>query len=140
MRALDNLNPKSLWYYFEEICQIPRPSKKEEKIIKYLLNFAENNSLKSKKDKVGNVLIIKPASKGYETKPSIVLQSHLDMVCEKNEKTKFDFDKDPIQVFVENGWVKAHGTTLGADDGIGIAAQLATLASNDIVAFFQSSL
>jgi len=132
MKALDNLTPKSLWFYFEEICQIPRPSKKEEKIIKYILEFANKNGLKSKKDKVGNVLIQKPAYKGYETKPSIVLQSHLDMVCEKNEKTKFDFDKDPIQVFIENGWVKAHGTTLGADDGIGIAAQLAILASNDI--------
>jgi dipeptidase D len=132
MRAFENLIPQPLWFYFEEICQIPRPSKKEEQIIKYILDFAAKNGLESKKDKVGNVLIKKRASKGFENKPTLVLQSHLDMVCEKNEGTKFDFEKDPIRPFVENGWVKASGTTLGADDGIGVAAQLAILASKDI--------
>jgi len=132
MRIFEHLYPELLWFYFEEICKIPRPSKKEGQIIKYLLEFATKFGLGSKKDHIGNVLIKKPATVGFENKPAIVLQSHLDMVCEKNEYTKFDFEQDPIQPYIENNWVKAWGTTLGADDGIGIAAQLAILASKDI--------
>ena len=126
------LQPKDLWHYFEEICQIPRPSKKEEKIAAYLLNFAKEQGLEAKKDEAGNVLIIKPASAGMEQTPTVVLQAHMDMVCEKNADTVHDFDKDPIQPYIDGEWVKAKGTTLGADDGIGMAAQLAILASDTI--------
>lgn len=126
------LQPKDLWHYFEEICQIPRPSKKEEKIAAYLINFAKEQGLEVKKDEAGNVLIAKPASAGMEQTPTVVLQAHMDMVCEKNTDTVHDFDKDPIQPYIDWEWVKAKGTTLGADDGIGMAAQLAILASDTI--------
>jgi dipeptidase D len=129
---LKNLEPSAIWKYFEEICSIPRASKKEEKIIQYLIDFAIQHHLDYKKDATGNLLISKNASPGFEDKPTIVLQSHVDMVCEKNETTNHNFDSDPIITRVEDGWVKATGTTLGADDGIGMAAQLAILHSNDI--------
>ena len=118
--------------FFHEILQIPRASKKEEKIIQYLVDFAKHHQLPYKQDEAGNLLISKPAGKGKEKIKTVVLQSHVDMVCEKNSDIKHDFDKDPIQAFVDGEWVKARGTTLGADDGIGIAAQLAVLASNEI--------
>lgn len=127
-----DLNPKRLWYYFHQILQIPRPSKKEEKIISYLLNFGKEHGLESIQDEIGNVLIRKPASKGMENRATVVLQSHVDMVCEKNNDVKFDFENDPILSWIDDGWVKAKGTTLGADDGIGIAAQLALLEANDL--------
>jgi len=126
------LKPKRLWYYFNQILQIPRPSKKEGKIIKYLLDFGKRQGLDTMQDEVGNVLIRKPATKGWENKKMAVLQSHVDMVCEKNNDVAFDFENDPIIAWIDDGWVKARGTTLGADDGIGIAAQLAILESNDI--------
>jgi dipeptidase D len=129
---LQKLQPSAIWHYFNEICQIPRPSKKEEQIIQYLHVFAKTHELSIKTDSVSNVLITKNASKGQEHKPTVVLQSHLDMVCEKNETTIHNFDTDPIIPFIDSEWVKAKGTTLGGDDGIGIAAQLALLASNDI--------
>lgn len=132
MSILKDLNPKEVWSYFGEICQVPRPSKKEEQIIKYLLDFGKKHNLESFKDKIGNILIKKPATSGYENKKAVVLQSHMDMVCEKNADTKHDFLKDPIQPVIDAGWVSAKGTTLGADDGIGMAAQLALLAANDI--------
>ncbi|MBE9467485.1 MAG: aminoacyl-histidine dipeptidase [Bacteroidetes bacterium] len=132
MDILKGLKPEKVWSYFEEICQIPRPSKKEEKIIEYLVAFGKKHNLKTKKDKVGNVIIKKPATKGKENLKGIVLQSHIDMVCEKNNDVEHDFDKDPIIPFIDGGWVKAKGTTLGADDGIGVAAELAILAANDI--------
>ncbi|MBS2100048.1 aminoacyl-histidine dipeptidase [Carboxylicivirga linearis] len=132
MGKLSHLEPNTIWNYFEEICQVPRPSKKEEKIIQFLLDFAEKNELEAKKDHIGNVLIKKPASKGIENLKSVVLQSHIDMVCEKNSDTKFNFDTDAIKPIVDGEWVKAEGTTLGADDGIGIAAQMAILASDNI--------
>ncbi len=132
MNSLKKLIPREIWGYFEEICTIPRPSKKEEHIIQYLVNFAEENNLEYKQDSIGNVLIIKPATEGCEEAPSVILQSHVDMVCEKHSHVKHDFEKDPIKPVVEDGWVKASGTTLGADDGIGVAAQLAVLASEDI--------
>ncbi|MEI6174169.1 MAG: aminoacyl-histidine dipeptidase [Bacteroidota bacterium] len=130
---IEQLKPDRLWYYFLEICKIPRPSKKEEKIASYIRNFALKHELECNVDEAGNVLIRKPASPGYENRQSVILQSHLDMVCEKNSDTSHDFDKDPIVPWVDGNWVKARGTTLGADDGIGIAAALAILESNDII-------
>ena len=130
---IEQLKPDRLWYYFLEICKIPRPSKKEEKIASYIRNFALKHKLECNVDEAGNVLIRKPASPGYENRQPVILQSHLDMVCEKNSDTSHDFDKDPIVPWVDGNWVKARGTTLGADDGIGIAAALAILESNDIV-------
>ncbi len=133
MEKISNLEPSLLWKFFDEITRIPRPSKKEEKIRSYLINFAEKKKLEYLVDQAGNLLIKKQASKGMEKLKTIVLQSHLDMVCEKNSDTNHDFEKDPIHTFIEGGWVKASGTTLGADDGIGIAAQMAVLESNDII-------
>ena len=129
---LQELNPKSVFFYFSEICKIPRASKKEEKIIAYLLDFAKQHSLDAKKDKAGNVLITKPATAGLENRKTVVLQSHMDMVCEKNDDVDFNFDTDPIQAYVDGEWVKAKGTTLGADCGIGMATQLAILVDKDI--------
>ncbi|HZL11382.1 MAG TPA: aminoacyl-histidine dipeptidase [Prolixibacteraceae bacterium] len=132
MRRLTKLIPQPLWNYFEDICQIPRPSKKEEKIIGFLLDFAKTNGLKARQDEIGNVLISKPATKGREKDQIVILQSHVDMVCEKNSETKHNFESDAIKPFIADGWVKAEGTTLGSDDGIGIAAQMAILAATDI--------
>lgn len=132
MATINKLKPVEVFEQFEEILKIPRPSKKEEKIIKYLLDFAKTHKLKAAKDQAGNVLISKPATKGLEKKKTVVLQSHMDMVCEKNNVTKHNFDKDPIIPIIDGEWIKAKETTLGADDGIGIAAQLALLVSNKI--------
>lgn len=133
MSILGNLEPKNVWNYFEEITKVPRPSKKEEKIIAFLLDFAKKNNLEAKRDKIGNVLISKPASKGMENRKSVVLQSHVDMVCEANKDTVIDFDNDPITPYIDGEWVKAKGTTLGADDGIGMAASMAILTDNSLV-------
>ena len=116
--------------YFKEITQIPRESGHEEHIIAYLQEFALSHGLACKTDEAGNVLITKEAAPGYEDVPVIVLQSHSDMVCEKNEGVEHDFAKDPIRYVIENGWMVAPDTTLGADCGIGIAAQLALLDSD----------
>lgn len=132
MNKLEHLKPQPLFNYFEQICQIPRPSKKEEKIRKFLLDFAKEHNLTAKTDKAGNVLISKPAYPGRENRPVVILQTHMDMVCEKNSDKIFDFDNDPIEPIIADGWVKANGTTLGADCGIGIAAQLAVLTSDKI--------
>ena len=131
-RILSHLEPSRIWKHFEDICQVPRPSKKEEKILKFLIDFAEKNQLEWKQDKAGNLLITKPATKGYEDRQSVVLQSHVDMVCEKNADVDHDFDHDPIIPRLDNGWVRGTGTTLGADDGIGIAVQMAILESGQI--------
>ena len=127
-----SLQPERLWFYFTEILKIPRPSKKEEKIIAYLKEFGKTHNLETLQDETGNILIRKPATQGMENMKSVVLQSHVDMVCEKNNDVEFDFEKDPIQARIDGEWVKAKGTTLGADDGIGIAAQLAILEAKDI--------
>ena len=132
MSDIKKLKPESVFKYFDEILQIPRPSKKEEKIIAYLVDFAKKLNLEYKVDKVGNVVITKKASKGYENKKGIILQSHIDMVCEKNSDFEHDFDKDPIPAYIDAGWIKSKGTTLGADDGIGVAAQLAILEDNSL--------
>ncbi|MEI6684427.1 MAG: aminoacyl-histidine dipeptidase [Bacteroidota bacterium] len=129
---LRQLKPDRLWHYFLEICKVPRPSKKEERIAAYLVAFAAGHKLECRVDEAGNVLIRKPAVKGFENRSTVILQSHLDMVCEKNSDTKHDFDTDPIIPWIDGDWVKAKGTTLGADDGIGIAAALAILESQDI--------
>ena len=129
---LHSLKPRRLWYYFAEICEVPRPSKKEEKIAKYLLDFAASHHLEGILDETGNVMIRKPASLGYESHKTVILQSHMDMVGEKNADIHHDFAKDPILPRIEGDWVKATGTTLGADCGIGIAATLAVLEANDI--------
>jgi dipeptidase D len=130
---MKDLRPERVWRYFDEILKIPRLSKHEEKIIAYLGEFASAHSLPFRKDDAGNCLITKPASAGYENRATIVLQSHLDMVGEKLTESDHDFSKDPIRVKIEDGWMTAEGTTLGADDGIGIAATLAILASDDIM-------
>lgn len=127
-----DLSPALIWEYFDEITKVPRPSKKEEKIVAYLVDFAKKHKLKVHQDEAMNVVIYKPATPGKENLKSVILQSHVDMVCEKNSDTEFDFDTDPIQTYVDGDWVKARGTTLGADDGIGMAAALAILASDDL--------
>jgi len=132
MTPILNLKPRRVFYYFDEICRIPHPSKKEEKIIAWLLETGKTLQLETKRDKIGNVLISKPATKGKENVTPVIFQSHVDMVCEKNSDTKFDFDKDAIQPYIDGEWLKAKGTTLGADDGIGVAIQLALLEDPDI--------
>ncbi|MFZ4523895.1 MAG: aminoacyl-histidine dipeptidase [Bacteroidales bacterium] len=129
---IHQLQPERLWHYFLEICRIPRPSKKEEKIATYISEFAIKHNLPCIIDEAGNVLIRKPATPGYEQRRGVILQSHLDMVCEKNADTVHDFDTDPILPWIDGNWIKAKGTTLGADDGIGIAAALAILEATDI--------
>jgi dipeptidase D len=126
------LSPEKIWFYFGEICKIPRPSKKERLITDYIIGVARKLNLENEIDETGNILIRKSATKGYENFPVVILQSHIDMVCEKNSDSDHDFDFDPIIPRVEGEWVKATGTTLGADDGIGVAAQLAILEANDI--------
>ncbi len=132
MTLLKQLEPSTVWNYFEQICQVPRPSKKEEKIMEFLVAFAQEHDLEYYQDEIGNLLIVKQASYGCENLQSVLLQSHVDMVCEKHAHVKHNFEKDPIVPVVEEDWVKAKGTTLGADDGIGVAAQMALLASSDI--------
>ena len=132
MKILAHLDPQPLFDYFEMICRIPRPSKKEEKIRQFLLDFAKKHQMEAKTDEVGNVLISKPAAPGREGATKVILQTHMDMVCEKNSDKIFDFDTDSIEPLVDGNWVKANGTTLGADCGIGIAAQMAVLTSTEI--------
>lgn len=132
-KELNQLQPSAVWKYFLEICKIPRPSKKEEKISAFLVAFGQKHGLETVVDETGNVVIRKPATPGMEGSKTVILQSHMDMVCEKNSDTLHDFDTDPIQPFIDGDWVKARGTTLGADDGIGIAAQLALLAADNLV-------
>lgn len=132
MSEILKLEPKQVWQYFHEITQIPRPSKKEKRIIEYMSEFGRKHNLETHVDQVGNVIIKKPATKGMENRKGVILQSHLDMVPQKNSDKKHDFEKDPIQTHVEGEWVKANGTTLGSDNGIGVAATMALLASSDI--------
>jgi dipeptidase D len=127
-----NLLPKPLWQHFYELTQIPRPSKKEQKAAQFVAEFGKKLGLFTEVDKVGNVLIRKPATKGMENCKGVILQSHVDMVPQKNNDTKHDFEKDPIDAYVDGDWVKAKGTTLGADNGIGVAAAMAVLEATDI--------
>ncbi len=130
--ALENLQPAAVWRFFNDILQIPRPSKHEEKINQYLVEYGVNKGFETFTDTVGNVLIRKPATKGFENRPWVCLQSHIDMVCEKNNDKVFDFHKDAIVPVLKGEWLHADGTTLGADDGIGVATALAILDSTDI--------
>lgn len=124
---IKDLKPELIWQCFDEITKIPRPSCHEEQIRKFLLDFAATHGVEAKTDKCGNVLMRKPASKGCENAPTVVLQSHMDMVAEKNNDVEHDFLKDPIKTYVDGDWVKARGTTLGADNGIGMAAAMAVM-------------
>ena len=127
-----NLEPSIIWNNFCELNAVPRPSKKEEKVIKFMHDFGVSLGLETQIDKVGNVVIFKPATDGMENRKTVVLQSHLDMVHEKNNEVDFDFEKSGIQMYVDNDWVRAKGTTLGADNGLGVATIMSVLESNDI--------
>ncbi|MDR1380329.1 MAG: aminoacyl-histidine dipeptidase [Tannerella sp.] len=129
---IKDLEPKLVWNYFHEITRVPRPSKKEGKIIKYVEEVAARHGIALKKDRAGNLLLFKPATEGLEHLPTVILQAHLDMVCEKNGNVRHDFDSDPITTVVDGEWLRAEGTTLGADNGIGLAAALAIITSGDI--------
>ncbi|MFW5711887.1 MAG: beta-Ala-His dipeptidase, partial [Spirochaetota bacterium] len=130
--VLGGIAPEKVWRFFEEISQIPRCSQNEDQIRDYLKKFAEDRNLKSVQDEVGNLVIKKPATKGHENAKGVVLQGHMDMVCEKNASTQHDFSKDPIKLVKDGDWLKADGTTLGADNGIAVAMALAVLDSDDI--------
>lgn len=129
---MKSLKPAEVFRFFDEVNKIPRPSKKEEKMIAYLQKFASERGLECKVDETGNVLIRKTATSGMEDRKTVILQSHMDMVCEKNRDVEFDFENDAIQTVVDGEWLKAKGTTLGADDGIGVAMELALLDATDI--------
>ena len=131
-KVFEGLKPEIVWKHFDEIRKIPRCSKNEGKIREYVINFAKSKGLEYQVDEVGNVIIRKKASAGKENAPGVVLQAHLDMVCEKNSDVDFDFEKDAIRVKREDGWITADGTTLGADNGIGVAAALAVLEDDSI--------
>ena len=126
------LKPTAVFEQFAKINEIPRPSKHEEKMIEYLKTWGESRGLDTRVDETGNVIIRKPATKGYENRKTIILQSHMDMVCDKLVDVEFDFDHDPIKTYIDGEWLTAEGTTLGADDGIGCAIELALLDANDI--------
>jgi dipeptidase D len=130
--SVRELEPKIVWNHFEDLNAIPRPSKKEERVIAFMKNFGENLGFPTYVDPCGNVIIKKPASKGMEDRQTVILQSHLDMVHQKNSDTVFDFDTQGIQTWIDGEWVKAKGTTLGADNGMGVAAIMSLLISTDI--------
>jgi dipeptidase D len=127
-----NIEPKAVWNHFADLNAVPRPSKKEERIKQFMVDFGKKLNLDTFVDSVGNVIIKKPATLGMVTRKTIVMQGHLDMVHQKNADTVFDFDKEGIKMFVDGDWVKAKGTTLGADNGLGVAAIMAILSSTDI--------
>lgn len=127
-----SLSPQSVWKHFYELTQIPRPTGQMEQVTKFVMDFGKSLNLEVKQDKVGNVLIIKPASKGYEGAKTVILQSHLDMVPQKNSDVTHDFSKDPIETYIDGDWVKARSTTLGADNGVGCAMMMAVLEDNSL--------
>jgi dipeptidase D len=127
-----NLEPNRLWHHFYSLTQIPRPSKKEERIREFIISFGKNLGLETIVDEVGNVIIRKPATPGMENRKGVVLQGHLDMVPQKNSDKVHNFEKDPIEPLIDGEWVKANGTTLGADNGMGVAAAMAILESTVI--------
>ncbi len=132
-KEIRELEPVAIWKNFADLNEVPRPSKKEKRVIEFMLAFGTSLGLETFKDEVGNVIIRKPASLGMETKKMVTLQSHLDMVHQKNNNTVFNFETQGIQMFVDGDWVKAKGTTLGADNGLGVATIMALLESKDIV-------
>ena len=125
--SITHLEPQNIWKNFAALNAVPRPSKKEERVIAFIKNFGENLGLPTSVDEVGNVIIKKPATAGMENRQTVVLQSHLDMVCQKNNDVDFDFDTQGIEMYVDGDWVKAKGTTLGADNGLGVAAIMSIL-------------
>jgi dipeptidase D len=131
-KNIQEIEPKDIWRNFAKLNSIPRPSKKEDKVREFMVNFGKNLGLETIVDPVGNVIIKKPASKGMEDRKTVVLQGHLDMVCQKNNDTDFDFNTQGIEMYVDGDWVKANGTTLGADNGLGVSAIMAILESKDI--------
>ncbi|KHT64082.1 aminoacyl-histidine dipeptidase [Photobacterium gaetbulicola] len=132
MSEISQLSPQPVWQFFDQICSIPHPSKHEEALAQHIIQFAQGEGLEVRRDAVGNVFIKKPATPGMEDRKGVVLQAHIDMVPQKNEDTDHDFLTDPIQPYIDGEWVTAKGTTLGADNGMGMAACLAVLASKDI--------
>lgn len=132
MKTIADLNPQCVWKIFDELTKVPRPSKKEGKAVEFAYNYGKKLGLETIKDKLGNVIIRKPATKGMEDRAGIILQGHLDMVPQKNNDVKFNFEKDPIQTRIVEDWVYATGTTLGADNGMGVAAALAVLESKEL--------
>ncbi len=131
-QEIRNLEPKALWNNFADLNAVPRPSKKEERVIEFMKNFGNKLGLETFEDEIRNVIIRKPASPGMENRKPIVLQGHLDMVCQKNNDTNFDFDTQGIDMYVDGDWVRARGTTLGADNGLGVAMMMAILESKEI--------
>ncbi|MGV3631175.1 MAG: aminoacyl-histidine dipeptidase [Bacteroidota bacterium] len=131
--SIRHLEPQSLWNHFADLNAVPRPSKKEERVREFMINFGKSLGLETLEDAIGNVIIKKPATPGMENRQTVVLQSHLDMVHQKNSDTVFDFETQGIEMLVDGDWVKANGTTLGADNGIGVAAIMAIFASEEIV-------
>ncbi len=129
---MNKLIPESVFQCFAQVNAIPRPSKKEDKMMNFLVDFGKKLGLETRTDEIGNVVICKPATPGMEDRKTVILQSHMDMVCEKNNDVEFDFENDAIQTYVDGDWLKAKGTTLGADDGIGVAMQMAILQATDI--------
>lgn len=129
---LSNIEPQIIWKNFSKLNAVPRPSKKEEKVIAFIKGFGENLGLETSVDEVGNVIIKKPATAGMENRKSVILQSHLDMVCQKNSDINFDFETEGIKMEIDGDWVKAKGTTLGADNGLGVATIMSILESSDI--------
>ena len=132
MSEITQLSPKAVWHFFDQICSIPHPSKYEEQLAQYIVSFAQAEGLDVRRDNTGNVIIKKPATAGMENRKGVVLQAHIDMVPQKNEDTVHDFTQDPILPFIDGEWVTATGTTLGADNGMGMATCLAILAAKDI--------
>lgn len=132
MNSIKDLEPNGVWKNFYSLTQIPRPSKKEAKVIAFMKAFGEGLGLETIVDAVGNIIIRKPATPGYEDRKGVILQAHLDMVPQKNADTVHDFENDPIETYIEDGWVKAKGTTLGADNGVGAAATMAVLESKTL--------
>lgn len=132
MKQISELEPRIVWEIFRQITRVPRPSKKEAKIQAFIESFADSYGLEHKRDVKGNIVIIRPASPGREGEPALILQSHMDMVCEKDSDVSIDFDNDPIETYVDGEWVKARGTTLGADCGIGMALQMAVLIDREL--------
>lgn len=132
MKEMTDLEPKALWKQFAKVCSIPHPSKHEAQLREYVIEVAKRNGLEYQQDTVGNVVVRKAATAGYEGHPGVILQAHMDMVPQKNSDLKFNFETDPIQPYVDGDWVKARGTTLGADNGIGVSAMLALLEATDI--------
>lgn len=130
--TIDNLDPKCVWKNFYALTRVPRPSKKEGKVIEFMLNFGKNLGLETSRDEIGNVIIKKPATPGMENRKGVILQGHLDMVPQNNSDVEHDWEKDPVETYIDGDWVRAKGTTLGADDGLGCAIAMAVLESKDI--------